>query len=448
MKKNRSSALLVKKRLKGNVLPSIFKDVPSYYACGDAPSRFGLSLASSRHENDASRLEMQFEQFLKDNKIENLAGLIAKIADDMQSHGLVLHQTKSEAHLVLFSDEHPLSVQSTISISTDLEIRIYHNGQSVPASKYIVSSSKVTLLSQVTNLMVFAKNIHMNKSAMKDKFIFNFSRLIDQYLEICDNNHEVRLSKFALEEVELVLRSKHIRRYSVEFLMISYILHATSLCAYKRLLEEELLVLPSVKTLRKITMRLDRKGGLDDTQYLRMRYTQLNTFDRNVILMIDEIYVSKRVEAARGQTFGLAEDCEVASTALCFMIKSLISKFRNMVCIHPVRNLKAETQKQCFDKVMHLVYDVGFNVIGISVNNAAANRKFYKDFLCGRAWKEAITNNVTGGKIFLIFDPSHVIKNIYNNCLAKRDFKLPSMHCLVPAPLTASFADVETVHNK
>ena len=184
----------------------------------------------------------------------------------MQSHGFILHQTKSEAHLVLFSEEHPLSVQSTISINTDLEIRIYHNGQSVPASKHIISSNKVTLLSQVTNLMAFAENILMNKSAMKDKFIFNFSRLIDQYLEICDNDHEVRLLKFVLEEVELVLRSKHIGRYSVELLMMSYILHATSPRAYKRLLEEELLVLPSVKTLRKITMRLDRKSGLDDAQ--------------------------------------------------------------------------------------------------------------------------------------------------------------------------------------
>ena len=148
-RKTRSSALLVKKHLKGNVLSSIFKDVPSYHACGDASSRSGLSLASSPHENDASRLEMQFEQFLKDDKIEKLARLIAKIADDMQSHDFVLHQTKSEANLILFSEEHPLFVQSTTSISTDLEIRIYHNGQLVPASlyKHIVSSNKVTLLS-------------------------------------------------------------------------------------------------------------------------------------------------------------------------------------------------------------------------------------------------------------------------------------------------------------
>ena len=44
-RKNRSNALLVKKRLKGNALPSIFKDAPSYYACGDAPSRSDLPLA-------------------------------------------------------------------------------------------------------------------------------------------------------------------------------------------------------------------------------------------------------------------------------------------------------------------------------------------------------------------------------------------------------------------
>ena len=88
---------------------------------------------------------MQFEQFLKDDTIENLAVLIAKIADDMQSHGFALHQTKSEANLILFSEKHPLSVQSTISISTDLEITIYHIGQLVPASTH----NKLTLLSLI-----------------------------------------------------------------------------------------------------------------------------------------------------------------------------------------------------------------------------------------------------------------------------------------------------------
>ena len=106
-------------------------------------------------------------------------------------------------------------------------------------------------------------------------------------------------------------------------LVMSYIMHATSSKAYERLCQEYLrdyIILPSVKTLRKITMNLDQRTGLDDSDYLNIRFSKLNFFDRNVLLMIDEIYLSKRVESSGGQVFGLTESC---ATALCFMIKSI-----------------------------------------------------------------------------------------------------------------------------
>ena len=94
-------------------------------------------------------------------------------------------------------------------------------------------------------------------------------------------------------------------------------------------------------------MKLDRTTGLDDSQYLKMRFGQLNAFDRNILLMIDEIYLSKRVEATRGEIFGLTDDCEAASTALCFTINSFSSDYssdyRDMVGVFPVKNLKADT---------------------------------------------------------------------------------------------------------
>ena len=37
-------------------------------------------------------------------------------------------------------------------------------------------------------------------------------------------------------------------------------------------------------------------------------------------------------------------------------------------------------QKACFDKVMLLAHEIGFNVIEICVDNASANKKFFKDF--------------------------------------------------------------------
>ena len=65
--------------------------------------------------------------------------------------------------------------------------------------------------------------------------------------------------------------------------------------------------------------------------------------------MIDEVYLSKRVEASSGQVFGLTDGCDVATTALCFMVKSLSSGYKDMVAMYPIKNLRAGTQITCFD---------------------------------------------------------------------------------------------------
>ena len=129
---------------------------------------------------------------------------------------------------------------------------------------------------------------------------------------------------------------------------MSYIMHATSSKAYERLCQEQIIILPSVKTLKKITMNLGQRTGLDDSDYFNIRFSNLIFFDRNVLLMIDEIYLSKRVESNGGQVFGLIESCAVAATALCFMIKSLFNGYQDMVGIHPIKNLKAENPKSLF----------------------------------------------------------------------------------------------------
>ena len=56
-------------------------------------------------------------------------------------------------------------------------------------------------------------------------------------------------------------------------------------------------------------------------------------------------------------------------------------------------------------------------------------------------------NACTGGKIFLLFDRTHIIKNVYNNFQSKKLFQLPSLDPLVPDAITARFSDVESVHS-
>ena len=308
--------------------------------------------------------------------------------------------------------------------------------------KHILPTNEVTLLSQVLNLLAFAKIKQDKKTTAKKNFQSKITDLMLDFLVITENQQQISYLKFFVEQIDLIFTSKHRRRYSAELIMMAYIVFATSPRAYERLLEEDIVILPSTKTLKKLTMNLNSKTGLDDAQYLQLRFSQLNAFDRNILLMIDEIYLSRRVEASAGQILGLTDISQVATTALCFMIKSLSSGYQDMVGIYPVKNLTATTQKDCFDRIVFLLHEVGFNVVGLSVDNAATNRKFYRDFLCEGSLKTSIPKSYTGGEISLIFDPTHVIKNIYNNLLTRKIFRLPALHPLVPKPLTAKFSDV------
>ena len=452
-KQKRGSTLLERKRLKIDAAPSIFKGIPDHYLCKDVPSRSGLSLSSSRREKEAAALDDQCEFFLNQDKVVNFEELYSKTSNEAQDRRFLVHKTEEHCNFILLSHEQcPLSIQATVTVTSCLEVIVYHKQQLVPSASYnhIMLTNKVTLLSEITNLLAFAKNLNLetNQAAKENTFQFNLSQMINKQLEVTENDQHIRLFKFILEQVDLLYKSKKQRRYSIQLLMIAYIIHATSPRAYERLIDEHVLTFPSVKTLKKITLKLDRTTGLDDSQYLKMRFGQLNAFDQNILLMIDEIYLSKRVEATRGEVFGLTENCEVASTALCFMIKSCSSAYQDMVGIFPVKSLKAETQKKCFDKVMELVHNVIFNVIAVSVNNAAINRKFYKDFLCNGTLKECIDNPHTGGSIFLLFDPTHIVKNIYNNFLSRRVFTMPAIPPLVPNAVSAKFSDIETVYSK
>ena len=67
--------------------------------------------------------------------------------------------------------------------------------------------------------------------------------------------------------------------------------------------------------------------------------------------MIDENYLIKRVEASGGQLFELTDNCQVATTGLCFMIKSFSSSYQDMIGIHSVKSLNAETQKNALTKL-------------------------------------------------------------------------------------------------
>jgi len=114
----------------------------------------------------------------------------------------------------------------------------------------------------------------------------------------------------------------------------------------------------------------------------------------------------------------------------------------DIVAVYPMDKLTASKQRECYLDVIRLLHKTPVTVIAISVDNAAANRKFYIDHLCDGTLKTSITDSTTGQPIFLLFDHVHTLKNVYNNCQRRGIFECSPMECNLPNGCSANFKHV------
>ena len=160
------------------------------------------------------------------------------------------------------------------------------------------------------------------------------------------------------------------------------------------------------------------------------------------------IYMPKKVEYCGGKFTGLTPNGQVASTMLCFMTKSLTDDYKDIVAMYPVQNLTSDEILKYYAEVCDLLDRIGFNLIAVSVDNAACNRKFFVHGLCGGTLRSHIINPRNGQPVFLIFDPVHCIKNIYNNFQSRTLFVCPSFPPNLPNDTIANFTDIVKLHEK
>ena len=107
--------------------------------------------------------------------------------------------------------------------------------------------------------------------------------------------------------------------------------------------------------------------------YLQRRTEQLQTKDRSVTVMIDEVYTAKRIEYLNGTFAELDEEGEPAKTVLTFMVHSTCSKFKDVVCLVPVQKLQSTKLRYWFNKVIKALHDILY-VVTVSFDNHICNR--------------------------------------------------------------------------
>ena len=74
-----------------------------------------------------------------------------------------------------------------------------------------------------------------------------------------------------------------------------------------------------------------------------------------MILLIDEVYLSSKLEFRNGELLGVTEDETVAKAILSFMVRSITGKCQDVVALNAIEKLNAE---QLYNAFMHALKQI------------------------------------------------------------------------------------------
>ncbi|KAG1648620.1 hypothetical protein GQR58_029695 [Nymphon striatum] len=420
-KSDTSKEVTFHKRLKPDAVPSIFQNVPGYLSTAGTAYRSTSATAEKRIEKENDTLEAAIKNMWNGDGVTTLSALIDKLkTDETVPSGHTLHlESNGETLAILFIkilNGIPVIIAS-ITLDTQFQVCVRSQDKVVNVKKYIhllTVESRVLQYSEILNLMAFCKSAFI--PPVDDPGNFDEKETI--------MNAVVDLQKCAIATTD------DFKQKSLTFI------------AEQNLLNHQILCLPSISTLQKVTNKTRR---FSTNEYLTIRSKELNSQQQNVILMVDEIYTSKRMEysSATGKIFGLTTESQLCGTLLCFMICSLNCPYKDVVSLIPINVITAKKLEVHCNDVLKLLDNIGFNVVLICMDNHPVNRSYITKILCEGNLKPQVKNPINGNPLFVLFDPVHNFKNVYNNFQSKNIFKYPDFNSIDSIPInTASFHDL------
>lgn len=367
---------------------------------------------------------------MKSQAIESFHQLIFKLPEVTLPEGVSVVE-RENCVIFMFIEENgkTIDIRFKLTVWRDRTFIMTVHRTCLPKSKvaHITNLDTIQYVWDISNILAFLKTFmeeHSRHESTLKLIVDDFKQKVSNIT--IEDNVTTKKVGFLLEQLTLVTVSKHQRKYSSDLLVCASIWKNTSTTLYKRILKDNVLTLPQISWLQKLSSCLSTEFGLSSAnkEYLRRRIAVLRNSEKIVLLAVDEIYVKKQVEFFNGKICGL-KDGEEVKTVLCFMISSIAGRYQDMVAQYPMTNLNAATMEQCTMRVIDTLSEIGFQVLILCTDNASTNRKFVTSLGSGMMQPHVTHPYIPEKKLFLLFDPVHNFKNVYNNFQSRAKFSCP-----------------------
>jgi hypothetical protein len=425
----RDRGALVRCYLKPTAVPSIFPNLPPYYSHSIPTPRSESATSCSRHQRDQEQLESLEARLFEEDRISSISQLVEKYNSHPYkpaSFSMLPFLPDAVIFMIIDISDVP-SISQSVRVDSDLSFKVFSDSILISHAQFssIMQNCKTLAhFSDLLNLLSFLSN--PTNTSVKDCLRFYLSKIEELLLRNDMIPSLIQSLSFLCQQILLSLTDKKLRRYSPEFLSRALLWYSKSSSCYSQIRQDGLLVLPSERRLRSLQSKI-KLVDKNPSAYLLVRIGGLNDYERNVCLIFDEVYIYQRVDFCGEQFLGLSDDGKTpATTVLVFMIKSLASSYRDVITMYPISSLNVQKLSVYFHESLQLAEQSGFNVVLSVCDNHATNRAFYSRSLCNGTLLSEIPHPCDPDKpLFLTFDATHNIKNVFNNWETKRKFHLP-----------------------
>ena len=263
-----------------------------------------------------------------------------------------------------------------------------------------------------------------SKSAMSPVAII---QLVLTFLAVIRNQSFKYLTTLQFISEQLHLMTMRKVEYSTDLVVTSSLLCNISPRGYRFLREKKWLIVPSLSTIRRVFISKPCSPAFEQHNssflaYINQKSKSLQTVDRTVTLMIDEIHLKPYFGYAGGSVIGSAFDSnEAATSAYAFMVGSVLSQFRDVVHIIPVKSIKAETLHNMIRRVIIGLEKIGLKVVCVITDNNAINSKAMSFFATPPLLSIVYIHPVDKSRpLFFMFDSIHILMCVRNHWLGQK----------------------------
>ena len=221
-----------------------------------------------------------------------------------------------------------------------------------------------------------------------------------------------------------VIRSERMKpgvRWSLQDKMLALSIFYHSRKAYKII--GKIFAMPSKRTLQRALQKCDVVPGFSEQLFdaLKVKVQSMSEQDRQCAVVFDEMSLkcgltyNVHTDSIEGfENLGnLGTSKYIANHSLAFMVRGLASKWKQPIGYFLTSGtVSPNALKSLLLSAVHRLTSVGLNVISVICDQGANNRSMIKS-LDVTPEKPFFLNE--GSKIFVFYDPPHLIKNVRNN---------------------------------